>query len=296
MKRKLAIITVAGLLLIGLSAVWVAGSVLSSPAPWPIGAMPADLKGQSVEFASTSGETLRGWLIPGHKGAGAIVLLHGLRGSRLQMVGRARFLSAAGYTVLLFDFQAHGESTGKQITFGYLESRDAQAAVNFLRASLPGEKIGVIGLSMGGAAAVLATPQLNVDAMSLEMVYPSISQAIADRLTMRLGGWGSTLTPLLSWQLKPRIGVGADALRPVDKVSEITIPKLFIAGAEDHHTTLAESRQFFNAAAQPKEFWVLPGADHTDPHGVAPQEYERRILDFFEQPLRKQSRKANLNH
>jgi len=286
MKRKITVIGGIGLILVCTIAIWVAGGVLSSPAPWPVGDLPADLTGQPVQFASASGETIHGWLIPGRQGAGAIALLHGLRSSRLGMLGRARFLSAAGYTVLLFDFQAHGESTGKRITFGYLESQDAQAAIQLLRTSAPGEKIGVIGLSMGGAAAILATPRLDVDAMSLETVYPRINQAIANRLAVRLGGWAGALSPLLSWQLKPRLGVGAEALCPVDKVAGITAPKLFIAGAEDHHTTLAESYQLFNAATSPKEFWILPGADHTDPHGVVPKEYEQRILSFFEKHLR----------
>jgi alpha/beta superfamily hydrolase len=52
--------------------------------------------------------------------------MHGVRANRLSMVERARFLSYAGYSVLLFDFQGHGESTGQHITFGYLESKDAR--------------------------------------------------------------------------------------------------------------------------------------------------------------------------
>ncbi len=96
---------------------------------------------------------------------------------------------------LLFDFQAHGESTGERITFGYLESKDAQAAVNFLHTNLPEEKLGLIGVSMGGAATLLATPPLEVNAMVLEMVYPTIEQAITARLTIRLGKWASILSP-----------------------------------------------------------------------------------------------------
>ena len=49
------------------------------------------------------------------------------------MVPRARLLAAAGFSVLLFDFQAHGESTGDRITFGRLEGLDARAAVAFVR-------------------------------------------------------------------------------------------------------------------------------------------------------------------
>jgi uncharacterized protein len=207
--------------------------------------------------------------------------MHGVRSNRLGMLDRARFLSHAGYSVLLFDFQAHGSSTGDHITFGYLESRDARAAIKFLRANAPGEKIGVMGVSMGGAATLLADPPLDVDAVVLEMVYPSIREAISNRLTMRLGGWSSALTPLLAWQLKFRLGVDPEALRPIDHVSKLTTPKLFIVGADDQHTTLKESQQLYAAALDPKEMWIVDSAKHVDLYQVRPKEYEQRVLDFF---------------
>jgi alpha-beta hydrolase superfamily lysophospholipase len=267
-------------------ALWIAGSLLSAPANHPVGNLPPDLKGRSVQFSSDSGTVIQGWLIPGSRGSGALVLLHGVRGSRLDMLERARFLARAGYSVLLIDLQAHGESQGKHITFGYLESKDAQAAIEFLRATVPGEKIGVIGVSLGGAAALLATPPLKADAMVLEMVYPTIDQAIGDRLALRLGGWSKTFVPLLSWQLKPRLGISANDLRPIDRVGALNLPKLFIAASEDRHTTLDESRALFAAASEPKEFWIVNGASHQDLHSYNRDEYERRVLAFFGKNLR----------
>jgi len=146
LKKRIAILSVIALSIAILAATWLAGSFLSAPANETVGNLPADVAGSSVQFPSESGTVVQGWLIPGQKGAGAIVLMHGVRANRLSMLERARFLSHAGYSVLLFDFQAHGESPGNHVTFGYLESRDARAAVNFLRASAPGEKIGVVGL------------------------------------------------------------------------------------------------------------------------------------------------------
>lgn len=274
-------------------AVWIAGSFLSKPVNHPIGALPNELftaSGRNVEFESGSGSKLSGWLIPGRKGAGAIVLMHGYRGDRRQMLGRASFLSRAGYSVLLFDFQAHGESPGKRITIGYLESRDAQAAVEFMKRNCPGEKLGVIGLSLGGAATALASstlPGLDVDAMTLEMVYPDINRAVSNRLERYMGGWARGLAPLLVWQLKPRLGIDETALRPIDRIGAIKAPKLFIAGAKDRHTKLAESRELFAAASEPKELWVVEEAEHVDVHQVAQEEYERRVLNFFEKHLRR---------
>jgi len=288
MKRRVILICAIGVLLLFFVGTWLAGSLLSATANQPVGNLPSDLAGSPVQFPSESGATIHGWLIPGKKGAGAIILMHGVRANRLSMLDRARFLSHADYSVLLFDFQAHGESTGEHITFGYLESMDAQAAVSFLRSNAPDEKIGVIGVSLGGAAVLLASPPLDVNAMVLEMVYPTINQAITNRLTMRLGGWAGSLTPLLSWQFKPRLGIAAEVLRPIDHIGSISSPKLLIVGAEDQHTTLEESRRMFDAAREPKELWVVNGAKHVDLYRVAKKEYEEHVVAFFGKYLRPQ--------
>ena len=266
--------------------IWLAGSLLSAPANHAVGNLPPDLNGRNVQFPSTSGAAIRGWFVPGKKGSGAVVLMHGVRASRLDMLERARFLCADGYSVLLFDFQAHGETAGQHITFGYLESKDAQAAVEFLRTNTPGEKIGVVGVSLGGVAALLATPPLNADAMVLEMVYPTFDQAVSDRLAIRLGNWSRTLTPLLTWQLKLRSSISSRDLRPIDHVKDLRMPLLFIAGSEDRHTTVAESRELFATASEPKELWVVNGAKHQDLHAFAKAEYEQRVLAFFQKHLR----------
>ena len=197
------------------------------------------------------------------------------------MAARAEFLARAGYSVLLFDFQGHGESLGRQITFGFLESRDATAAVNFVREKFPGEKIGVIGVSLGAAAALLAEPPLPVSALVLESSFPTIYQATADRMAIRFGFLGRLVTPLLTCQLKPRLGIGVDDLKPIQHAAKITVPKFFLAGTADRDTTLPESQALFAAAAEPKQLWLIDGARHVDLHAFAGAEYEKRVLDFL---------------
>ena len=106
-------------------------------------------------------------------------------------------LRAAGYATLLIDFQATGESPGEAITFGWRERFDVIAAVTRIRQELPGERIGIIGTSLGGAATVLAARELDVQAAVLEAVYPSIDVAVENRLRMRLGSIGAAMSPLL---------------------------------------------------------------------------------------------------
>jgi fermentation-respiration switch protein FrsA (DUF1100 family) len=263
------------------AALWELGSRLAAPASRAVGPPPAELSAEPVEFESRSGSRLRGWLARGAPGRGAVVLAHAVRGSRLDMLQRALFLTRAGYSVLLFDQQAHGESPGRFISFGWLEARDAAAAVGFAAERLPGEAIGFLGVSQGGAAALLGPAPLPVSALVLEAVYPTLAEAVAARLRIRLGALGPPLAPLLLLQLRPRLGVSADALRPIEGIRAVRSPILVIAGDRDAHTPLEDSQRLFAAAPEPKELWVLPETAHQDFHRVAGADYEARILDFF---------------
>ncbi len=249
-------------------------------------APPDDLRAQEVVLQSDSGSTIRGWFSHGRPGAGAVLLLHGIGASRLEMVGRARFLAGAGYSVLLIDFRGHGESSQARPTYGGLESRDARAALARLRALAPGERVAVIGISMGGAAALLGPGPLPVDALVLESVYPTIDDAVRDRLRAWLGGVGRALAPLATRVLLPRDGVTAADLRPIDRIHEQTAAVLVLAGTADRYTTIDESRALFARAPEPKALWEVEGAGHVDLHDFARPEYERRVGAFLADHLR----------
>jgi fermentation-respiration switch protein FrsA (DUF1100 family) len=266
-------------------SLYLAGSKLSAPALRSISSHGIDLPVRNVSFANASGTTIRGWYLAGQGGRGGIVLMHGVRGSRLDMLGRAKFLHEAGYSVLLFDFQAHGESAGERITFGYLEAHDARAAIRFMREEMRIKHVGVIGFSLGGVACVLGESPLEADALVLEAVYPAIEEAVSNRLRLRLGSIGARLTPLLLMQLEPRFGIAPEQLRPIARIHALVAPLLLIAGASDEHTTLAESQRLYAHAPEPKFFWAIPNAAHGDFHAFAQEEYEARVLSFFGQYL-----------
>ena len=258
---------------IGIAIDLYVGYLFVCPMRSTIGPPPADLGATPIAFPSRSGATLRGWFAPGTPSRGAMVLVHGIHADRRVMLARARFLHRAGYTVLLFDLQAHGESTGDRITFGAKESLDLASAIDVMRAKAPGEPIGVIAVSLGGAAALLGPP-LDVKALVIESVYPTIGQATRDRV-------GPVLAPLLLWQLRPRLGLSPNDLRPIDHMATVRCPIFVLSGDADRHTRPEEARAMFDRASEPKEFWLVPGAGHEDLYAVAGDEYERRILAFL---------------
>src|SRR5262249_24045879 len=252
---------------------------------------PPDLKAEEITIASPSGATLQGWFIAGTPGGGVVVLMHGVHGNRASMLPRARFLNAAGFSVLLFDFQAHGESTGNRITFGRREGLDARPPVACARSRLPAERIGAIGSSLGGAAALLGPGPLPVDALVLESFYSEIGTAIANRIDASLPIAGGLVARPLAWLfellLPPIVGVSPADLRPIDRIAEVTAPLLLAAGTRDDRTTIAETTAMFERARQPKWLWAVDGAHHVDLEAYAPGEYRHRVLQFLTEHLQR---------
>ena len=272
--------------LLTLGAVAVAGEFLSRPAKRSIGAPPPELRAVSVRIPVTPNGFVAGWFAQGNLGAGAVLLLHGVRSDRTQMLGRALALHSAGYSVLLIDLPAHGESTGDRITFGVREGAGVEAALAYLRRELPTDCVGVIGVSVGAASLVLSHPSRAPDAVVLESMYPTISEAVSDRLEMRLGAWGVRLAPLLLWQLPLRVGVPEEQLRPVEQLPKLRAPILIASGTNDLHTTWPETERIFAAAANPKELWSVAGATHVDLYAFAPAAYEAKVFGFLSRHLR----------
>jgi alpha-beta hydrolase superfamily lysophospholipase len=255
---------------------WFVGGRLIAPMNREVGPPPDDLPLESIEIPSKSGSQLAGWYLPAANSRATVVFVHGIGADRRQMLELARILHGEGCAALLIDLRAHGESPGDMITLGHLERYDVQAAIDYARQREPTHRIGLVGRSMGGAAALLA-PKLDLDALVIESVYATIDDAIANRV--------GPLKPLLLWQLGPRAGITADDLRPIDRIGEIGCPVCIVTGGADRLTPVAESRRLYDAAKTPKELVVFENSGHEDFLARDPGLYRSRVVRFLEEHL-----------
>lgn len=281
-KRWILVPFITAAIVVGLS--WWAGSKLMAPANHVV-IRPDDFNADLVSIAGT-GHDIAGWWTDTHQGLPVVLLLHAVRADRATMVSRARLLQQHGFSTLLIDLQAHGETPGASITFGNRESADVVAAVTWIKHRAPNRKVGIIGCSLGGASALLAPQPLGVDAIVLESVYPRIRRAVENRVRMRLGPLAPLMTPLLLWQIHPRLHLDLSDLEPIHSISKVGAPVLIAAGSEDQHTTLDESKELFAAAVDPKALWIVPGAKHQDLLVYDRSGYETHVLRFLTDQLR----------
>jgi fermentation-respiration switch protein FrsA (DUF1100 family) len=285
MKRVAIALTILATLPLALGLI--VGELLTRPARQVIGPPPPELHAEAVQIRDATGHLVAGWFVPGRPGEGAVLLLHGVRSNRLQMLARARWLQREGIACLLVDLPSHGESSGERITFGRREALGVQAALGWLRGKLPGEKLGGIGVSLGGASLLFAERRPELDALVLESVYPTITDAVQDRLVARLGPAGAWAAPLLLLQIPLRLGFGVHELRPIEAVAAVRAPLLMASGTEDRSTHWAETERLFAAAPEPKTLWPVPGAAHVDLHDHDAAAYEARLLPWLQHHLRK---------
>jgi len=278
---KQLLVTFATLVGIAIMCAISVGWLLAHPVQTRIGNPPTDLAAQPLTFASDLGANVHGWWCPIQNRRGAVLLLPGIRANRLSMIDRARFLHRAGYSVLLIDFQATGETKGDHITFGWKESRDVLAAINFVRHIDPTARVAIIGSSLGGVAALLATPPLRVAGLVLEEVYPTIEIATRNRMENYLGGFGRFLTPALLNQFQWHLGVSVSQLRPVEHISDVECATLIMSGEKDRNTRPSDTRMLVERARSAPEVWFVPNAGHVDLHRAAREAYESRVLAFL---------------
>ena len=288
MWRRTVSIGIAVPLVLGLALSWMMVSAMVRPQASH--AAPATPPARDIVLTSTDGLSIAATYRPGRTPTSpAILLLHGNGASRAMMAENAAWLAGQGYAVLAIDFRGHGDSAQRSRSFGVFESRDAGAAFAWLRREQRGAKIGVVGISLGGAAALLgAGGPLPVDALVLQAVYPDIRRAVRNRMIAVAGTVaGYALEPLLSFQAPLRFGVWPGTIAPIAALRRYRGPVLVIGGGSDLYTPPEETRALYAAAPGSKQLWIAEGLDHAAVSHVRTPAYRERLLGFFVRHLGK---------
>lgn len=270
------------LLVLGLAAIWVMGSLLVHDRPSHVA--PANLPARDFRLRASDGTSVAATYWPGRTpDSPAVLLLHSNHASRDAVRDNAAWLARRGFAVLTIDFRGHGQSDDADHSFGWYESRDAQVAFRWLKRTQHLARVAVVGISLGGAASLIGEDgPLPADALVLQAVYPDFRRAIRNRIaTLTTIGPAHLLEPLLTFQSRLRFGVWPNRLAPLAAIPKMRRPILIIGGKEDRYTPPAETREMFAAAKGPRTLWLVPGADHAAASALRTDEYRKRLLAFL---------------
>lgn len=218
-----------------------------------------------VYFVTQDGVRLHGWFVPGEKDL-VWLWCHGNAGNISHRLENLALLhQELGISIFIFDYRGYGRSEGKPSEKGtYL---DVYAALAYLhsRGDVDNSRIIYFGRSLGAAVAVELAARQPPTALILESPFPSVPY-MARRLYPYLPVW-----PLLRTRY--------DSL---SKIGEVQAPLLVLHGVNDDIVPIEAGRKLFEAAREPKEFYVISGAGHNDTYLVGGQDYLDEMRRFIQ--------------
>ncbi len=295
LPRLLLWVALPSLLLLGLiygGSAWLVGKELSMPRRTDLSFFltPAayGLSYESVTFPSRDGSVaLKGWYLPSDPDRGVIVIVHGLSSSKAGFLGLAKQLRSKGFGVFLFDLRGHGESGDGMLSGGQFEQEDVLGAFDELqRLGVPPGRIGFLGFSLGAASSLLAAGQEPlIRAVAADSAFTDIKSIAMSEASKRLPtpGWvARTLLAGVSVVARLQYGINLNGISPESAVRKLAYPLLLVQGTADQDIPAVNAVELKAAARNPDtQLWMVDGASHVRSYSINPDEYVKRVVDYF---------------
>lgn len=286
-------------------------NMLFKPGQAPLFDSPSNynLAYEDVEFQTSDGVTLRGWLIPGDSDKVIIQSHFGiwccragytnegkgwLKGydSDVHFLNQAKYLHDAGYTVLMYDFRGHGESDVGDppwVTWGTHEAKDVIAAVDSIsnHPTYKDANIGLFSICMGQGASTEAFgvenglksyPNIKAMVSIQPMDFPTFTKA------MGLPGFMRNSARKV---MQKRAHLDMNEASWFPHVKDISVPTLVIQNRNDGYLDEPFVNSYFDALTVEKEMvWIeIPKKKNTNYNRMAAYEWigqnPEKILGWF---------------
>ena len=223
---------------------------------------PAGIALEDVNFAAADGTKLHGWFAPRESPTAIILYCHGNAGNVTHRIDVIRALHySVGAAAFVFDYRGYGRSEGKPDEQGMLADARAARACLSERTGVAPQRIVLMGESLGGAVAV----DLAVDgarALILEHTFSSVPDVAAHHY------------PWVPVRLLMKTQFDS-----VSKIRQYHGPLFQSHGDRDSIVPIALARRLFDAANEPKQFFLIEGGEHND---SPPPGYYEKLRAFLE--------------
>jgi dipeptidyl aminopeptidase/acylaminoacyl peptidase len=234
---------------------------------------------KNVSYHTHDGMILRAWYLAPQNGV-VIILLPGLGGGRDGMLHEGTILARHGYGLLMTEMRSCAHPEGLT-TLGYYEAKDLKEAVTWVLGQSGVEHVGVLGYSLGGITATMGSAKdERIQAVVAEGGFYDLAADVTNE-----GGtnslWERIMFQAILVCFRLETGVNARDVSPISVIDRISPrPLLLIYG--ELETGETHPQEQLERAGEPKDLWVVPGARHGGYLDVAEEEWEQRVVAFFD--------------
>lgn len=252
---------------------------------------------EKVHFNSKNDNLyLSGYLIKNKGSKKTIIICHGYGDSKFMVGGRtpsdvkidniklAKLFLTQGYNTLLFDFRGHGEYAGKNgVTIGYNEQQDLLGAISFIKSKGIGDKIGLIGFSMGAATSLSVLDKTkDVSFAIADSPFSDLKNYLSSNMKVWTGLPNFPFVPMIILNFKIIYGVDYSTVSPLNSVSKSDIPILLIHGKKDITIPYTESIKIEKSLNNKKSKLLLFDAStHVGSYSLYGDKYENVLKEFL---------------
>lgn len=240
---------------------------------------------EGVFIKSEDGLKLHATYFPGKQEGKAVICFHGYTSEGMKdYIGLSGYYLERGYSMLLVDERAHGQSEGTYIGFGCKDRWDALKWIEWVIQTC-GEQVQILlhGTSMGGAT-VLMTSGLSlpgqVKGIISDCAFTSPKYVFTHVLHSMYHLPAFPLIPITDWINKKRAGYGMDECNAAREVRKAKVPILMIHGKADTFVPFSMCQEIYDNCASPKKLLVIPGAVHAESYYKDTESYEKALDEF----------------
>lgn len=241
---------------------------------------------EDVYVVSEDGLTLHANYFPQGEEKKIVVCFHGYSSESMkEYLAISDYYLKKGYSLLLVDERAHGESDGEYIGFGCLDRQDALCWLDWLIGNC-GEDVEILmhGTSMGGSTVLMASglelpPQ--VKGIISDCGFTSAGDILAHVMRTIYHLPAYPVIPITNVINKFRAGYGINECNAACEVRKATVPILMIHGDADTFVPLSMCEKIYENIASPKQKLIVEGAGHIESYYKDTAAYEQALDRFI---------------
>jgi len=218
---------------------------------------------RDIVFQASDGMVLHGWYFSAERAEGSVLVLHGNAQNLSTHVNSVLWLVKEGFNIFIIDYRGYGWSGGEPSLEGV--HRDAEAALEklFSMPETDPDRVVVLGQSLGGSIAVYTVARSprkdRIRALVVESGFSGYRRIAREKLDSFWLTWPFQYP--LSWTV-------SDTYSAEKWISQVSpVPVLILHGMDDPVVPTHHGRRLFEAARDPKQFWLTSRPGHIQSFG-----------------------------